>query len=268
MTHPSRKYYIFVPIFVSFALLLSYGGILAAFLLKGRTEMLYSAAKAFVPVVAPRAVLLMLTIQSAFPAAAILALYLSFRKTHSAEVFFFLYGLLGFAVQTSRFFMAPAALVTLSAYSLIPLTRLVYFGRIFTALSFFAAGLFSNGVTSQRRKFYLFIILLVSFIIAATIPVDFTSIARPLLFAIDDKIGFSLAFYALSTFTVLNFIFAAYSHSEPAYLLVALALLFVITGIDLMFYSPHGFWSLIGLALALGGTALFAERTHEIYLWI
>jgi hypothetical protein len=268
MTHPSRKYLVVIPIFVSFALLLSYGGIFTGFLLKGRVEALYSAAKDFVPVVAPRTVLFMLTLQAAFSAAAILSLYLSFRKTHSAEVFFFLYGLLGFAVQSSRFFMAPAALVALSAYSLIPLTRLVYFGRIFTALSFFAAGLFSNGVASQRRNFFLSMILLVSFIIAATIPVDFTSITRPLLFAIDDKIGLSLAFYALSAFTVLNFIFAAYNHSEPAYLLVALAVLFVITGMDLMFYYPHGVWSLIGLVSALGGTALFAERTHEIYLWI
>ena len=268
MTHPSKRYLIYIPIALSILLCLSYGAVLLYYLFRGEMAQLLDSAGRLTEQDNVRPVLLVLLIQSAYAAGAILVLFLFFRKTHSSEVFFFLFGLLGVSIQTTRFFVAPASLVTLSAYSLIPFTRLVYFGRLCTTLSFFTSGLFSTGFTSQRREFYLSLILLISFIIAATLPVDFTVPEGPLLFETGEKTGFTLAYYAINLFTVLNFVLAAYKHSEPIYWYVAGAILLVIAGIELTFFLPYGMTAAAGITLAIAGTVLFANRTHEIYLWI
>jgi hypothetical protein len=268
MTHPSKRYLIYIPIGLSILLCISYAAVLLYYLLNGDLAQLFDSAKQHIAGGNARTVLLVLLIQSAYAAAAILVLFLFFRKTHSSEVFFFLFGLLGVSIQTTRFFVAPASLVTLSAYSLIPFTRLVYFGRLCTTLSFFTSGLFATGFTSQRREFYLSLILLISFIIAATLPVDFTSTEGPLLFQTGEKTGFTLAYYAINLFTVLNFILAAYKHSEPMYWYVAGAVLLVIAGIEISFFLPYGLGAAAGVTMAIAGTVLFANRTHEIYLWI
>lgn len=268
MTHPSKRYLIYIPIALSFLLFVSYGAVYLYFLFNADLSQLFDAAERHIAQNNTRTVLFVLLIQSAYAAGAILVLFLFFRKTHSAEVFFFLFGLLGVSIQTIRFFVAPASLITLSAYSLIPFTRIVYFGRLCTTLSFFTSGLCATGFTSQRREFYLSIILLISFIIAATLPVDFTSTEGPLLFETGEKTGFTLAYYAINLFTVLNFALAAHKHSEPIYWYVAAALLLVIAGIELSFFHPYGLSAAAGIVMTIAGTVLFANRTHEIYLWI
>ncbi len=269
MTHPSKRFLIYVPIVLSLLIFFSYLFTLILFFSRAEVSTLYASVEPFLPSgVAARSVLWILLAQSAFVAFAVIVLFLFFRKTHSPEVFFFLFGLLGFAVQTSRFYMAPASLFTLSAYSLIPFTRLVYFGRLLTGLSFFASGLFASGFMSQRRNFYLSIIFLISFIISVTLPVDFTGTEGPLLFTTGEKTGFALAYYAINLFAVLNFVLAAYKHSELTYWYVSVAILLVIGGIELSFYFPYGVIASTGLLLTIGGTALFANRMHEIYLWV
>lgn len=272
MTHPSKRYLTFIPIFTSQLFFFTYGAFLIYFAWKGKLGEFFHAGTAFMQAseYAPEArmVVIILLLEAALSAALILSLFIFFRKTHSPEVFFFLFGLLGLTLQSARFLMVPLSLVSLSSYSLIPITRLVYFGRLLTVLSFFASGLFATGFTSPRRNFYLSIMLLVSFIIAATLPVDFTSVESPLLFAIGEETGFNLAYYSLAVFTVLNFILAAYQHSESIYWYAAGAILMVFLGVELLFLFPYGLYAFGGLALVTAGTLLFANRTHEIYLWI
>lgn len=136
MTYPSRRYLLFPPIVLSIAIVLSYGGIILSYIFRDSLPQLYKAADRFLTTSSPQTVLLTLLVQAAFAAVAILLLYIFFRKTHSPEVFFFLYGLFGLTLQTTRFFIAPVSPFMLSAYSLIPITRLVYFGRMMTVLSF------------------------------------------------------------------------------------------------------------------------------------
>ncbi|MFO7850216.1 MAG: hypothetical protein R6V67_09675 [Spirochaetia bacterium] len=268
MTSPSKRFLIFIPIIFSFLLFASYGGVLIYSRFKGTIEELYGSTARFITVSQSFPILTMLLIQAGFGAVSILILFLYFRKTHSSEVFFFMFGLFGFVIQTSRFLIAPVSMVTLSAYSLTPFTRLVYFGRLFTILCFFASGLFATGFTSQRRNFSLSLILLISFVITAIIPVDFTMVKLPLVFATAGTTEFTLTYYALAVFTVLNFLLAASKHSETNYRYVAAAISLVIAGVEVSFFYPYGLGAVTGLLLIAGGTYLFAERTHEIYLWL
>lgn len=268
MTHPSKRFLIFIPLICSLLLFASYSGISIYTFLWGNAEELLESTAQLITVSDSLSILTVLFVQAGFGAVSILVLFLFFRKTHSSEVFFFMFGLFGFVIQTSRFFIAPASVVTISAYSLTPFTRLVYFGRLFTILCFFASGLFATGSTNQRRNFYLSLILLITFVMTTIMPVDFTSIELPLLFDVGEKTGFTLAYYALAVFAVLNFILASYKHSEINYVYVGAAIFLVIAGVELSFYYPYGIGAAAGLLLMAGGTYLFAERSHEIYLWV
>ncbi|MFP4180711.1 MAG: hypothetical protein ACLFNZ_09635 [Spirochaetaceae bacterium] len=268
MTHPSKRFLIFIPIIFSLLLFATYSGIFIYTFLWGNAEKLLESTSRFVAVSDPLSILTILLVQAGFGAVSILVLFLFFRKTHSSEVFFFMFGLFGFVIQTSRFFMAPASMVTISSYSLLPFTRLVYFGRLFTILCFFASGLFATGFTNQKRNFYLSLVLLVTFVMTTIMPVDFTSIELPLLFDTGGETGFTLAYYAFAGFTVLNFLLASYKHSERNYVYVGAAIFLVIAGVELSFYFPYGIGAAAGLFLMAGGTYLFAERSHEIHLWV
>ena len=208
-----------------------------------------------------------LALQAAVSGGALLGLFLFFRKTPSPEVFFFQFALLGFAFSSLRLLAIPMSHYITSLFTLMPLTKFVFFGRLFAVLCLFLSGLFSTGLTFQKQGVYLSTAFIVAVVIAATLPVDCTRFTLPLICDAGKTTGFTLAFYILSIFSVLNYIYAAGLHSDRNYTLNALALLLVIAGMQLTYYFAHTWLGIIGLVLTVLGTFIFAHRTHTIYLW-
>lgn len=208
-----------------------------------------------------------LGLQAAVSGGALLGLFLFFRKTPSPEVFFFQFALLGFAFTSLRLLAIPASYYITSLFTLLPLTKFIFFGRLFAVLCLFLSGLFSTGLTFQKQGVYLSTAFMIAVVIAATIPVDCTHFALPLICDAGKTTGFSLAFYILSLFSILNYVYAAGLHSDRNYAYNAAALVLVIVGIQLSYYFAHSWPGVIGLVLVILGTFIFAHRTHTIYLW-
>ena len=110
--------------------------------------------------------LLNLALQAALCSGILLGLYLFFRKTPSAEVFFFQFALLGFAVSSLRVLTLPMVLQVTSLFSLQPLSKIILFGRFFSILCLFLSGLFSTGLTFQKQGGYLLIVFVIALIIS------------------------------------------------------------------------------------------------------
>ncbi|MDZ7793107.1 MAG: hypothetical protein U5P10_05275 [Spirochaetia bacterium] len=208
-----------------------------------------------------------LALQAAAAAGAQLGLYLFFRKTPSPEVFFFQFALLGFAFSSLRVLAIPMSYYLTSLFSFMPLTKFVFFGRLFAVMCLFLSGLFSTGLTFQKQGSYLAGAFLISAVISISLPVDCTSFSLPLICNIGNAIDFSLVIYVLAVFSVLNYIYAAGLHSSREYSFNAVAVLTVITGMQLVYYFAHSMIGVVGLVLVIFGTFIFAHRTHTIYLW-
>ncbi len=208
-----------------------------------------------------------LALQAAAGGGALLGLYLFFRKTPSPEVFFFQFALLGFALSSLRVLSIPLAMYVTSLFSLSPLTKFIFFGRLFSVMCLFLSGLFSTGLTFQKQGTYLAAAFMLSAIISVTLPVDCTRFSLPLMCSAGGSVGFSLAFYVLSTFSVLNYLYAAGLHSNRDYMYNAIGILLVIAGMQCVYYFAPGMAGIAGLFLVITGTVIFAHRTHTIYLW-
>lgn len=208
-----------------------------------------------------------LALQAAVSGGALLGLFLFFRKTPSPEVFFFQFALLGFAFSSLRLLAIPMSHYITSLFTMMPLTKFVFFARLFTVLCLFLSGLFSTGLAFQKQGIYLSTAFMIAVVIAASLPVDCTRFTLPLICDTGYSSGFSLAFYILSIFAVLNYIYAAGLHSDRNYAYNAAALLLVIAGMQLAYYFAHSWIGFIGLVLVIMGTFIFAHRTHTIYLW-
>lgn len=208
-----------------------------------------------------------LAIEAGVCAEAILGLYLFFRKTPSPEVFFFEFALFGLSLSSLRILVFPLAIHVTSMFTLMPLTRLVEFGRLFAVLCFFLSGLFSTGLTFQKQGSYLLAVLIISSILSLIMPVDCTVFSPPLICSTGEALGFRIVFHVISLFAVLNYLYAASQHTNRDYSWNALAILMVIAGMQLMYYFAQTAVGSAGLVLMVGGTFIFAHRTHSMYQW-
>ena len=227
----------------------------------------FASIPEMIPQGKPFLLVIALSLQAAVSGGALLGLFLFFRKTPSPEVFFFQFALLGFAFSSLRLLAIPLSYYITSLFTLMPLTKFVFFGRLFAVLCLFLSGLFSTGLTFQKQGVYLSTAFMLAVVIAATLPVDCTRFTLPLICDAGSTTGFNLAFNILSLFSVLNYVYAAGLHSDRNYTYNAIALLLVIGGMQLSYFFAHAWIGLIGLLLVILGTFIFAHRTHTIYLW-
>jgi hypothetical protein len=209
-----------------------------------------------------------LLLQAAFVPGAIISTYLFFRKTPSPEIFFFIFALVSFSLESLRFLAPLSDALTSSAMALVPFTRLFYFSRILSILSLFASGLFATGLTYQRQEMYLGGFVMVAFIISIGLPIDFTHFTLPFLLDAGGDTGLAIAYYAIAGLAVLNFIYAASIHNNRNYLLNALAMALFIAAKETFYYTPDTWYAIPALLALVGSTLLFTQRTHEIYLWL
>lgn len=210
---------------------------------------------------------LSLTLQAAVAGGALLGLFLFFRKTPSPEVFFFQFALLGFSISSLRIIAVPLSLQVMHIFSFMPITRLVFFGRLFTVLCLFLSGLFSTGLTFQKQGSYLLTVFTIAAIIATNLPVDCTSFQNPLLCETGEVVGFRIAYYLIAVFAVVNYLYASLQNTNRDYSYNAGAILLVLIGISLSFAFAHTPVGLLGPLLILAGAFVFAQTTHRIYQW-
>jgi len=208
-----------------------------------------------------------LGLQALISSFALVGLYLFFRKTPSPEVFFFQFALLTWSFTSLRSVSILLATQVVSLFSLLPLTKLVVFGRISALFCLFLSGYFATGVTFQRQGFYLFGGLGLAAIIAGIIPVDCTVFQMDLLCNTGKDVGFKITFYSIGLFAVGNYLYAAAMNSNRDYIFNSAAVFLVLAGTELSYFYISSTLGLLGLGVVVAGVILFAQKTHKIYQW-
>ncbi|HUX20823.1 MAG TPA: hypothetical protein VMW69_06260 [Spirochaetia bacterium] len=196
-----------------------------------------------------------------------LLLHSFFRKTVSSEMFFFVFFVLSLSIEAARGAQLVIIAQNAPSYYEIVVTRAVYFGRFFGVFCLFTAGLFATGINYQRFEIVLGITLLLAFTLSFSIPVSSESPLDTLVNRLGSRSQLLAVFFALEAFSVLNFALAAFLKRNVDYIWMALGLLLVMAGKDLLFFLVSPAPDAVGALLLVGGTVLFGHRTHIVYLW-
>ena len=202
-----------------------------------------------------------------FSTVAGIVIFLSFRNTASAEIFFFYFFIFSLLFDIFKIvvILFPDASLPFS-YGMIA-TRLVYFGRFAGTLALFSSGLFSSGMEYQRMGIVFLFIIILSAALVWLLPVDISSTVAGGTWELGRFIELLIAVIFLEIVSVVNFTVAGRKNENPEYIIIAAALFLTVAGREILFFIPGYVSTAIGTALIVCGSIIFGLRTHGLYLW-
>jgi hypothetical protein len=191
----------------------------------------------------------------------------SFRKTVSAEIYFYSFWVLSVGFEVLRLVVFDFASGGGSVYWQIIATKVLLFARYEGYLSLFVSGLYAAGFRNEKLGTVAAVILAVSLGLAMAMPVNTGSFAPTL----ELKAGYADLNTGLvlvvALVTVANYLYAAYTSGEASYRLVAVGAAVFLVGHRLLTTQWNPFAMIVGFAFLVVGSWLFVSRLHSYYLW-
>ena len=191
-----------------------------------------------------------------------------FTKTSSPEIFFIIIALGGISFEAFRTLVYPAHLFSklYLLYNFLP--RLVYFGKLITALTLFISGLFSTGFSIQKQNSLLGLALLLAFLLSTTVPIDFSVNGAILLPGSRSPYIMQNILYSFYILAFLNYLIGALIKKNREFVFAGIGLAFFMAGVELIFPLHTGIDLFTGFGLFLSGLTLIAYGINKIYSWM
>jgi hypothetical protein len=226
----------------------------------------YIAAR-FTPV-APYAVMAAIIAAVAYALAASILSLFYFEKTHSPEILFLGLFAFSFVFETLRFLIPLKEIYGFSTLFLVIGARLIFFGRFFGVLSFFAASVYAAGFELQKQGTIVIAIAIATLLVCLGIPVDGLSWDANLLMISGYSAVFRLAEAGILLLAVASFFVAAWSRGSRDYIIVGIASVLISLGRDFLISGDTWLTPVPGFVMLCAGTWLTAARLHQVYLWL
>lgn len=190
-----------------------------------------------------------------------------FRKTVSAEIFFFCLWVGTVAFEALRLVGLASAILDTS-YIFISFLAKLYMGAKFLGLvMIFISGLYAAGMRSEKHFALVAGGLGVSVLFASILPVNTGIFGMNLLY----RIGYSRMFEGFSLavilITVMNYLIAAKLRSDRAYFMIALGIAGITISYFLLSLDMAPAVSLLSILTMASGSLLYVIRLHSFYLW-
>lgn len=191
----------------------------------------------------------------------------SFRKTVSAEVFFFAFWVLSVGTEVFRLGAYTLASDGAAVNWQILMAKTILFCRYSGNFCLLASGLHAAGYRNEKFGTAIALIVAAAFALASAMPVNTGSFAptfelRPGYSQLNDVFAILVGLV-----TVANFLYAAGYSGERSYRLVALGSAALLAGHRLLVTQSNPFALVLGFALLVSGSWLFVSRLHSYYLW-
>ncbi len=191
-----------------------------------------------------------------------------FRKTSAPEVFFFTLFTITLCFESLRSVELYFLFLNLPTLYGIIVTRVVYFGYFLGAFCLLGSSLYTAGVQYQKYGNALGIAALVSFALAYVVPIDSLSPFPSLLFRIGNETTTQTIALVIGMLTLLSYAMSVVTGGTEDRLPIALAVLMVILGRELLFYLSNPVVVTAGAILLIGGMVLYGVRNYKLYLWM
>ncbi len=204
---------------------------------------------------------------SVFAALAGAVILRTFRKTVSAEIFFFAFWLATVSFESFRLVHLFIALGGGSDSFLALIDKLYIGTRFLGYFAIFISGLYASGMRNDRQFSILFIGVGISIVLVSILPVNTGIWARTLMFKVGYSMlieGFSLAIILI---TVANYLIAVRVRGDKAYYYIALGIAAIAAGAQYLSRDGSPLLSLVSILTMATGSFLYIYKIHSFYLW-
>ena len=190
-----------------------------------------------------------------------------FENTQTSEIIFFTGFLLACLAEMARFIIICVGLWRSLSNMLIFAGNVVLFGRTLAPLSFLCAAILSE--TSQRQdveRNYI-IMMTVSLVFAAVIPMNTARIASTGLVTEGFMPLINTIRFLLFATTILSFFIQGIKKNSAEYKHIASASCILLIGYSMLVCSDNFFFLILGTALLSFGTYRYLSYIHKLYMW-
>jgi hypothetical protein len=192
---------------------------------------------------------------------------LAFRKTVSAEVFFFAFWLAAHSVESVRLLHLVLAINGMQESGLAAIDKFFAGVRFLGYMTIFISGLHAAGMRSERYFSVIFACFAIAIGFASALPVNTGLWDWNLMFKSGYALlirGFSAAAMAM---TVANYLIAVRLKGDKSYILIAVAIAAITASAYFVGADNTPLISLISILVMSSGCALYIGRLHAYYLW-
>ncbi|MFW5689188.1 MAG: hypothetical protein ACOC1U_06385 [Spirochaetota bacterium] len=190
-----------------------------------------------------------------------------FRRVSSAEIYFMTLFVLSLAAETIRMGAPLLHIFEVPVFWGLALTRVVIFGRLMGALALFTAGIYSAGADYPRIGSVTLLLATLSFLIVYFIPVDTGRMHATFLHVIGGREQIDLMLLFLSLATIVNYLIGWFRGHRERGGAVALAVVVVVIGRQLVLHIPSLVPLVAGLTLLVLGSVSFVLVNRSYYIW-
>lgn len=214
------------------------------------------------------AALVSIFLSCVYALAASILIYFSFEKTQCQEILFFTFFILSFCFESLRLLVPLYQSIDFPRLYLIIAGRILLFGRMFGVLSLFASSVYAAGFQTQKQSHVILMMIVVSMIIAAGMPIDALSWDSALNIISGYSLMLLLAETGIFFFAIISFFIAIQSKGEKEFLRIGIGSILLFFGRNMLLNCDT--WIVLPIALtSLGlGTWYVYSKLHQIYLWL
>jgi hypothetical protein len=191
----------------------------------------------------------------------------SFKKTVSAEIFFFSFWALSLGLEVLRPSIHFLSVSGAPANWLFTLSRALVFSRSAGLLAIFASSLYATGIRYEKIGSVAMLMTALATAIAMSMPLNTDSFAPTLEIAAGYRYLNDGFFFVAAATTIANFVYSSVTRGEAAYRYAALGCALALAGQRMLTTSLYPLFMVLGFALAAGGAWIVVSRLHAYYLW-
>jgi hypothetical protein len=145
------------------------------------------------------------------------------------------------------------------------ITRVIYWGRFVGLLGLLVAALYCVELKYRRLTVLAGVVFLVSFSMAAYIPIDRTVFLAQLTWRLGDEQSVWFVNLVIGSLVVVTAAIAAYTRRDRRFLCLAGGFLLFLASREILFFATHPLWLAGGLAFLAGGASLCLRTLSVIH---
>lgn len=191
----------------------------------------------------------------------------TFRKTISAEIFFFAFWLSALSFEPLRLAHLFLAIQGGSDSTLAVIDKLYMGARFLGYMAIFISGLYAAGMRNEKQFSIMAICVGISVALTSILPVNTGIWSQNLMFKVGyGRLieGFALAIILI---TIANYLIAARVRGDKAYYFIALGIAAIIAGAQFASRDWSPLLSLLSIFIMSLGSVVYIFKLHSFYLW-
>ena len=204
----------------------------------------------------------------AYSLISIVLIYYFFEKTQPPEILFIGLFVISMTFEFVRIIIPLRGVFVFPGMLIVVSSRLLLFGRYFGLFSLFAAGVYAAGLDAQRQQSLLIMLLISAMLIALNVPIDNQVWDSTFMLWKGYGFMFTVIETGIMVVTIISFLVAAYTRSSRSYILIAIGILLLFIGRDILINSDTWITPIPGLTILAAGTWFVCSRLHLEYLWL